>query len=150
MRKLQITNSDPLNEALKDLINGSEDFRYLHRIHVVSLVAKGCSCHDVAAWYELTPRTVGRWVNQYEETGCNGLRNDQNPGRPNKLSESELRTIGRDIKKSPGDLGYKGNRWKGSVLAVHVKEFFDISLSERQCQRLIKQFNQLGQPPGSI
>ncbi len=121
------------------------DLRYLHRIHVVSLVANGCNCHDVAMWYELTTRTVERWVHQYENTGCNGLRGDQNPGRPHKLSEIELESIGRDIGRSPSDLGYKGERWKGSVLAVHVQEFFDISLSERQCQRLIKQFGSSGE-----
>ncbi len=150
MRKLQITNSTALNEILKGLVNESEELRYLHRIHVVSLVAKGCSCHDVAAWYELTIRTVERWVHQYDTTGCSGLRGDQNSGRPHKLSASELEIISRDIKKSPRDLGYKGERWKGGVLAVHLRKFFDVSLSERQCQRLIKQYGSLGGASGYL
>ena len=144
MRKLRITNHDALDQALRSLANRSEELRYFHRLHVVSLVAMGCSCYKVAAWYKLTARTVERWVSLYQEKGCSGLRGDHDPGRPAKLSESELEKIVRDVRKSPRELGYKEERWRGCVLAKHLRETFDISLGERQCQRLIKQYS----PPG--
>ncbi len=139
MRKLQVGDTSSLNKARRKLLNGSEEIRYLHRLNAVDLVAKGFSCYQVASWFGEAPRTVERWVNWYQRFGCGGLRGNQNIGRPSKLSEPDLAKIKQQLTRSPAELGYSGKRWTGNELAVYIRECFKVELSERHCQRLIRQ-----------
>lgn len=139
MRKLQVGDAGSLNRARRKLLNGSEEIRYLHRLNAVDLVAKGCSCYQVARWFGEAPRTVERWVDWYRRFGCTGLRGNQNIGRPSKLSKSDLAEVKLQLARNPAELGYSGKRWTGSELAIYIRECFKVELSERQCQRLIRQ-----------
>ena len=141
MRRLTISNAKEMQLALKDEIKKSEEARYNHRCHAVLQVANGQNCYEVAALYDHSPRTIERWVNQFEEGGFEGLRDHPNGGRPARLTELEEEQIAQDLRQSPRTCGYAQNLWDGKLLSHHIQKTFGKELKVRQCQYL---FHKLG------
>ena len=126
MRKLEISD---------------EVSRYDHRLHGILLVCSGFNCTEVAELFGHSPRTVQYWIRHFERNGFAGLEDTMRPGRPSRLDESTISTIGFDLRRSPRELGYNQNLWDGKLLSHHVEQRWGIQLGVRQCQRL---FHQLG------
>lgn len=139
MRKLEISDKPALISACKEEITRNREFRFLHRLHCVLLVAQGCSCYQVAAWFGEHPCTVERWVHYFQEYGIEGLKDEQKTGRPRKVRDDQLKRLQGEISKKPFELGYNQNGWDGKLLQTHLAHCYDTKLSVRQCQRLLNQ-----------
>jgi len=140
MRKLTISNASTVVLGLQDEIRRSEESRYDHRLHGVLLVAQGMSCLEVARILGDAPRTVQYWIHRFEEEGLSGLVEGERPGRPRRLSERQLETIERALRKPPSNVGLEVNLWDGKTLAAFIERQYDIELGVRQCQRMFRQF----------
>ena len=141
MRKLEIEDAEIMRIAVQQEILRSEDARYDHRLHGILLVCSGRSCYEVAELLGHGPRTVEYWVQRFEKRGFAGLREGERPGRPTMLDERMCQALGRDLRRSPRELGYEQNLWDGKLLSHHVWQAFGVRLGVRQCQRL---FHRLG------
>lgn len=141
MRKLQIHDAEIMKVALQQEILRSEQSRYDHRLHGVLLVCAGKSCYDVAGLLGHSPRTIEYWVERFERSGFAGLEDAEKPGRPGALDERVRERIGRDLRRSPRELGHAQNLWDGKLLSHHLLVKYDVRLGVRQCQRL---FHDLG------
>lgn len=141
MRKTEIADANAKRIAVQKEIQGSSDSRYVHRLHGVLLCCKGHGCRWVAEALGRSPATVSKWVRDFERGGFDALRDAPRPGRPAALGEDVLRRLGRDLRRTPRDLGYRQNLWDGKVLSHHLREAYGVRLGVRQCQRL---FGQLG------
>ena len=137
MRRLSIPDPNKVVLALRQEIVNSPDTRYLHRAHGVLLVAQGVSCYKVARWFGEDPRTVERWVHHFDRAGLEGLREAAGPGRRSKFAIHEA-TLRGDIRDSPRHYGYDKDSWNGGLLADHLRRRYEIALSVRQCQRILK------------
>lgn len=135
MRPLTITNPD-LVLGLQDEIRRSEEARYDHRLHAVLLVSQGMTCPDVAFKLGDSVRIVEHWVKGFEENGFSALSDKPRPGRPARLTEKQLTTIGGALRKLPKDIGLSGNLWDGKILSAYIQREFSVPLKVRQCQRL--------------
>ena len=141
MRKLEIADKEIMRIAVQQEILRSEVSRYDHRLHGILMVCSGFSCTEVAELFGHSPRTVQYWVRHFERNGFAGLEDTPRSGRPSRLDESTICTIGIDLRRSPRELGYTQNLWDGTLLSHHVEKRGEIHLGVRQCQRL---FHQLG------
>ena len=141
MRRLEISDKEIMRIAVQQEIMRSEVSRYDHRLHGILLVCSGFSCTDVAKLLGHSPRTVQYWVRHFERSGFAGLEDTPRTGRPSRLDESMINTIGLDLRRSPRELGYTQNLWDGKLLSHHVNQRWGVHLRVRQCQRL---FHQLG------
>ncbi len=139
MRKLKIPDKSPLISACKKEVTRNREFRFLHRLHCVLLVAQGCSCYQVAAWFGEHPCTIERWVHYFQEYGLEGLKDEQKTGRPRKVRDDQLERLQDEISKKPFELGYDQNGWNGKLLKTHLECRYGTELSVRQCQRLLNQ-----------
>ena len=138
MRKLEIADSEIMRIAVQNEIARSEESRYDHRLHGVLLVISGQSCYEVAELLGHSPRTIEGWVNRFEKSGFAGLEERSRPGRPASLSDVEIAAVGRDLRRSPRELGYEQTLWDGSLLSHHLDKKFGAKLGVRQCQRLFR------------
>lgn len=138
MKKLEVSNADALRSELKDMCCQTPDSRVLHRMHCILLVGHGASCYQVGALFRENPRTIERWVHQYNEYGVEGLRDDRT-GRPAKVRDDQLKQLKADIRKSPRQIGYRQPDWDGRLLRFHLEHRHGVELSLRQCQRLLHQ-----------
>ena len=141
MHKLEITDKEIMRIAVQQEILRSEVSRYDHRLHGILLVCSGFNCTEVAELFGHSPRTVQYWIRHFERNGFAGLEDTSRSGRPSRLGESTISTIGLDLRRSPRELGYNQNLWDGKLLSHHVEQRWGIQLGVRQCQRL---FHQLG------
>ena len=126
-------------QALETACRDSAEARFLHRLHCVLLVLQGCSGQEVAEWHAADPSSVARWVRRFDESGLEGLREGRRSGRPGKLGSKHLQALGDDLSKPPDVFGYAKASWNGTLLAAHLKQQYGVSLSVRQCQRLLRQ-----------
>jgi len=143
-KRLDVPNKGLLQRTLKREILRSSESRFLHRLHCVLLVGQCHSCYGVAEWFGESPRTVERWVHQFEEAGIEGLRSKPKSGRPSKLGSEQLEQLRREINKGPIQFGYDQERWDVKLLGAHVSDHFGITLSIRHCQRLLRACHQDG------
>jgi len=141
MKKLEIHGATVMRVALREEILRSEDSRYDHRLHGVLLVASGVSCYQVAELFGQSPRTVQYWVQRFEKSGFAGLQEKERLGRPSVLDISVKESMGRDLRRSPRELGYSQNLWDGKLLSHHLEQAYGVQLGARQCQRM---FHELG------
>ena len=137
LRKLKLSHTSELRSALKNAITRSLQSRFLHRLHCVLLVAEGCNCYEVAAWFGENPRTIERWVHQANEFGLEGLKDEQKTGRPAKVHDDQLKQLQVTSSCNPREFGYNQDDWDGPLLRIHLTRFYRIELSVRQCQRLL-------------
>jgi transposase len=141
MRKLQIENAEMIRLAIQQEIGRSEESRYDHRLHGLLLVTTGQSCREVARLFGEDATTVQRWVRRFEQSGLEGLREGERPGRPRALDPGQWRHVQADLRKTPRDFGLESNLWDGPVLCEHLRRHYKIRLGVRQCQRLFRQMD---------
>lgn len=138
MRKLEISDAEVMQLAIRQEINRSEESRYDHRLHGLLLVASGRSCTEVGSLFGENATTVQRWVKRFEERGFAGLREGERSGRPRALDDRKWDRLERDLRKTPRELGLEANLWDGPILSEHLRRSYGIKLGVRQCQRLFR------------
>lgn len=141
MRKLEITDAQIMRIAIQDEILRSEQSRYDHRLHGVLLACSGFSSYEIADLLGHSPRTIQYWIQHFEQSGFAGLEDQPRQGRPASMDEKVCQAIGKDLRKSPKDLGYSQNLWDGKLLSHHLAKVYSVKIGTRQCQRL---FHKLG------
>jgi transposase len=141
VKRTSIPDVEAFKAAIQDEISRTPEGRYFHRLHAILHVLDGASSHDTARLYGDSPRAIEYWVQRLTSKGLAGLLDGNHPGRPGRLSATELAKLRKDISRSPRVLGYDQNLWDGLLLSHHLSQKYSISLSVRQCQRL---FHQLG------
>jgi transposase len=139
MKALTITEPEAMAHALQEEIRRSDEARYDHRLHAVLLVAQGVKCPEVAKLLGDSTRIVQYWVNQFKREGFAGLADAGHPGRPSRITDQHLETIGKALRKTPTDFNLGTNMWDGKTLSVFIKSQFNIDLGVRQSQRLFRQ-----------
>lgn len=139
MKKLKISDAQTMILALQDEIRRSDEARYDHRLHGVLMVATGMSCRQTSIVLGDAPRTVENWVHRFEKKGLGGLAEAERPGRPPRLSPTQLARVEKALRQTPAEAGVKGGGvWDGKTLSIYLKEQFGVDLKTRQCQRLFR------------
>ena len=124
--------------SLQQEIQRSEESRYDHRLHGVLLVAQGMTCPEVARLLGDAPRSVEYWVHRFQDQGLAGLTEAERPGRPARLSETQMKAVAKALRNKPSDAGMRVNLWDGKTLSAWIERTFGIQLRVRQCQRIFR------------
>ena len=141
MKRLKIPDIETSIAVIQDEISRTAEGRYYHRLHVVLHALKGTSCYEAARIYGHSARSVYNWIHRHITKGLAGLREEERPGRPSKLSLSQQEELRKHLLLSPREFGYSQNIWDGPLLSYHLEKHFLVHLRVRQCQKL---FHRLG------
>lgn len=136
MRKLKV-GDDRYRIVWREIMRSRES-RYDHRLHGVLAVARGLSCYETAAIWGRSPRSVEYWVKRFNDEGLGGLRERGRPGRPAALTWPQLEILRSDIRRGPREMGLDRDAWSGSLLRSYLRDAYEVDLSVRQCQRLLR------------
>ncbi len=139
MKALTISDSENMILAIQDEIRRNDASRYDHRLHGVLLVAHGLSCPQVGELLGDSPRTVVNWVQRFEARGLAGLSEGERPGRPGRLSQSQLTRVEAALRDSPDKFDLPTQMWDGPTLSEFLRQELGVNLKVRQCQRLFRQ-----------
>jgi transposase len=140
MRRLEVENADIMKIAIQQEIVRSEESRYNHRLHVVLLISEGFSCHEVSKMLGDSPRIIEYWINDFNEKGFAGLREQKRSGRPSVVDKTIIDDLNSDLRHNPTFFGYAQNLWDGKMLSFHLENKYGIKLGVRQCQRIFNKF----------
>ena len=138
MHKLEVKTPEVVKAALRQEAEHSPHSRFVHRLHCVLLIAEGRSCYEVARWFGDEPRTVERWVREFQQHGIEGLREKPHPGRHATLFDAQMRELELAFRTGPRELGYAANTWNSKSLRAEILRRFGVTLSGRHCQRLFR------------
>lgn len=125
-------------EIIRKEFRRSEEARYIHRLHGVLLVLLGLSTVKAGKLLGDPQRTVAHWVGQWKEHGLEGLRDAEKAGRPSVLTEKQKDALVTALKQSPTEFGFEGDSWTGAFVASLLEKRYGVTLSPRQCNRMIK------------
>lgn len=139
MKALTISDTENMIMAIQDEIRRNDTSRYDHRLHGVLLVAQGLTCPRVAQLLGDSHHTVVNWVRRFETEGLAGLADGQRPGRPSRLSDTQLAQVETALRASPEQFGLTTQMWDGPTLAEFLARELGVKLKVRQCQRLFRQ-----------
>lgn len=138
IRTFQSDKQSLIDEG-KRIVSMSDDARFLRKVTIVNLMLNGASASSISPACGETTRTLTSWVKAVDEQGFEALRPKKQPGRPNRLSQSQKEEIKVVILSPPEEAGY--TVWDGPSLSDYINRSYGISLGVRQCQRL---FHELG------
>ncbi|MBI4330963.1 MAG: cyclic nucleotide-binding domain-containing protein [Chloroflexi bacterium] len=148
VKKTVVPDSETLVAAIRREMARSREGRYFHRLHVISHVLSGVNPSEAARFYGLSPRTVEHWVHSFVSGGLNALDEKKRAGRPSRLAPTQKEKLRSEMRRSPGELGYDQDAWDCVLLSKHLKRRYSVSLSVRQCRRLIGDISATRTGPG--
>src|SRR4051812_4933327 len=93
----------------------------------VQRLAEGYSAEEVAAFLEVSPRSVWRWLAAFRRDGDEGLavRAGGALGRPPRLTRTQEKIVLRWLSDSPTEYGFTTDLWSAPRLARLIEQEFD-------------------------
>ncbi len=136
MARLEGVGVDELRAAL-DAVEGKKPAM---RLLAAIAYKHGITQTELAEWYGVERKTIYNWLTRIECGPIDrAVYDEKRPGRPPKLSEEQRRSLGEDLDRPPGDLGYEGGEWTPSLVGEHVAGRFGVEYSESSCRRLLSE-----------
>jgi transposase len=116
------------------------------RRRAVRLVVKGKrKPGKVAKLFDVSPKTVSRWVNEFRRRGDVALKSQRSTGRPPALSKRELARLRRTIVgKNPSQLNFGVLLWTLPIIQQLVARMFG---KELHATTIARYLNDLGLTP---
>lgn len=109
------------------------------RLRAVEQVEAGAHPEDVAAVLGLHRKTVYGWLAKYRVGGRGALRAKPVPGRPGKLSATQLRRLYALVAGSdPRQLSFEFALWTREMVRSLIRREFGVSLSKVSVGRLLR------------
>lgn len=141
MKKLNLNIADKVKRKIQVYFEQLPEGDFLHRLHVMFLIALSWDCPTVAKHFQKSVRTIHAWVNTVNQAGILSLRTSERAGRPPRLSELAKEKLKLDLRLSPEIYGYHQTNWDGILLSQFLKERYGVAFKPRRCQYL---FYELG------
>jgi transposase len=118
------------------------------RIRAVGQVEQGAHPDEVAAGLGMTRAAVYAWLAKYREGGLEALKARPVPGRPPKLSGTQLaRLYGLVVGNDPRQLRFAFALWTRAMVRELIRREFGVRLSEVSVGRLLRKLGLSPQRP---
>jgi len=139
MNTRQVENRDQLLDEISEELDKSIISQYYARLAYVRIALAGLPVEDLARFSGKSKPSINVWIRSFIKFGKESLKLHQ--GRHPRLDESQMEQIRYDLKHAPSDFGYTKATWTGPLLSEHIKRMHNVSLHERQCQRILIEFS---------
>lgn len=118
------------------------------RRRAVAAIENGSHPEDVAASLGMARGTVYMWMAKYREGGMSALAAKPVPGRPPKLSGTQLRQIYEwVVGKDPREYSFDFALWTRDIVRELIRERFGVALSQVSVGRLLRRLGLSVQRP---
>jgi transposase len=118
------------------------------RLRAVRQIEQGAHPDEVAAGLGMTRAAVYGWLAKYREGGLEALKARPVPGRPPKLSGTQLaRLYGLVVGNDPRQLRFVFALWTRAMVRELIRREFGVALSEVSVGRLLRKLGLSPQRP---
>jgi transposase len=90
----------------------SENVRHSHRILAIRDVLRGEPRGDVCERYGVTRENLRHWVSRYNQSGVDGLKDEERSGRPKTLPSAQIISFKARIEAQPDVKKDGRTRWR--------------------------------------
>jgi transposase len=111
-----------------------------HRLQIMLLSDEGWPQKRIVAHLGCAPQTVRYW-RLMAETGQLHRWQERSLGRPKQISPEYIDRLKKVANESPRSYNYPYRQWTARRLSDHLAREFDITVSERHLNRLLKELN---------
>jgi transposase len=111
---------------------------YRQRIEIMLLADEGRTQTQICRSLGCSPLTARHWMFMAKSGQAHNWQ-EQPIGRPKIVNAEYLARLKELVTKSPKDFGYSFPRWTGQWLGKHLAKEFNIEVSARHINRLIKE-----------
>jgi len=108
------------------------------RFAAIKLKKSGVQIPIIANSLNVTERAVYRWLSKAKREGVKSLKSSKATGPESYLSESEIASLCKLIRKPATELGYSTDLWSGPKIRHLIKYEFGIEYHEKHMPRLLK------------
>ena len=109
-----------------------------YRFAAVKLKKSGVPINIISNSFNVTERAVYRWLRKSKTEGTKSLRSKKADGPESFLSEDELSTLCKLLRKPATKVGYSTDLWSGPKIRHLIKYEFGIEYHEKHMPRLLK------------
>ncbi len=113
---------------------------YRQRIEIMLLADEGQTQTQICRALGCSPLTARHWIFMAKSGHAHNWQ-EQPIGRPKTVNADYLNRLKELVSKSPKDFGYPFPRWTGQWLGKHLSQEFNIEVSARHINRLIKEID---------
>lgn len=102
----------------------------------------GTTQSELAEWLDVERKTIYNWLKRIDEgeSIVRSVTDRSRPGRPRKLTRSQLSQLEQDLARSPRALGYDEGDWRPTLLQKHIETAYAETYSLPSCRRLLAEF----------
>jgi putative transposase len=115
----------------------SRDEMERRRLEAAEDLQKGITQARVARKFGVSRTTASRWYRTLEVQGLERLRKRKAPGRPSRLSPSQLAEVREMFAAGPRSFGFETERWTTARLAQAIEGRFAIRYDPDHVGRLM-------------
>ncbi|MEM8808252.1 MAG: helix-turn-helix domain-containing protein [Cyanobacteria bacterium P01_G01_bin.38] len=123
--------------------------RYRKRIHIMLLADEGKSQAEICKALGCCHATVRHWI-LIAQSGQAHTWLDRPMGRPKLIHDDYRNRLKELVEQSPRDYGYAFRRWTAGWLSKHLEKEFNLRVSDRHINRLLKQMGLSTRPRPSL
>lgn len=109
-----------------------------YRFAAVKLKKSGVEINVIANSFNVTTRAVYSWLQKSKTEGVKSLKSSKATGPESYLSEHELSSLCKLIRKPATKLGYSTDLWSGPRIRHLIKHQFHIEYHAKHMPRLLK------------
>jgi len=130
--------------------NIGQDLRpeYVRRINIMLMADLGHSQTEICGTLNCSQETARYWI-AIARSGQAHNWSQEKIGRPNKISPEHLQRLEELVAKSPRECGYAFSRWTAYWLSKQLEKEFEVVVSDRHINRLLKKMGLSTRPEKS-
>lgn len=122
---------------LRDLAKRSGNPRQIRRLLALAAVYDGMSRAEAAKVGGMDRQTLRDWAHRFNESGPEGLTDQQRAGRPRQLSDAQMEELAEIVETGPDPAVDGVVRWRRVDLKRVIEERFGVVYSERTISDLL-------------
>jgi transposase len=119
----------------------------VRRMRAADLFEKGVSQADIGRELDVSHQTVSDWHEKWKAGGKQALRRTGQPGRPAKVSETELAEVARALEKGPRANGFATELWTLARVAEVIEKVTGVTYHPGHVWRVLRQMGWSRQKP---
>ena len=98
----------------------------------------GVTQTELAEWYGVQRRTIYNWLTRFDDQPIEAaVRDDDRPGRPRKLDDTQRRALYETLRAPPTRAGFDEEAWTPALVRQYVRDRFGVTYSLSSCRRLL-------------
>ncbi len=122
-------------ERLQGLCHNEQNAKAKLRLLAAIRRKKGESIDEIATALEKPRRTIHGWLHRFEQRRLNAVYDTKQPGRPMRLTKSQLKQLRRELLRGPAHV--PSRLWTTRLVHEHLKKKYDITYRRSNVFRLL-------------